>query len=115
MSEVSSDTNTSNPANSLVIGDGVKFSGSITAKGKAIIHGTFDGELIVDQLVVGDSGSVSGEITSRDIEVHGELHKTIHCAKRLLIHTTGVVAGSMEYGEIEIERGGIFTGEMKQR
>ena len=112
MSEVSNNTP---PTNSLVIGDGVKFSGSISAKGKAIINGTFDGELTVDQLVVGASGKVSGEITSRDIEIHGALNKAIQCANRVLIHATGVVNGSMEYGEIEIERGGIFTGEMKQK
>jgi cytoskeletal protein CcmA (bactofilin family) len=112
MSEVSSYTI---PTNSLVIGDGVKFSGSITAKGRAVINGSFDGELTVEQLVVGDSGKVSGEITSLDIEVHGELNKTIRCAKRVLIHATGAVKGSMEYGDIEIERGGIFTGSMTQK
>ncbi|NDF45243.1 MAG: polymer-forming cytoskeletal protein, partial [Betaproteobacteria bacterium] len=30
-------------------------------------------------------------------------------------HSTGRVSGSLEYSELEIQRGGQFRGDMKQR
>lgn len=85
-------------SNNLVIGTGVTFKGSISAPGKAIVN-----------------GNVTGVVNAREIDVHGELNQDIVCREHILIHTTGRVSGSLEYSELEIQRGGQFRGNMKQR
>ena len=102
-------------ANNLVIGTGVTFSGSISAPGKAVINGQVNGELTADDLLIGKEGNVTGTVRAREIDVHGELNEDIVCREHILIHSTGRVSGVMEYSELEIQRGGQFRGEMRQK
>jgi cytoskeletal protein CcmA (bactofilin family) len=102
-------------ANNLVIGTGVTFNGSISAPGKAVINGQVTGELTADDLLIGKEGNVTGTVRAREIDVHGELNEDIVCREHILIHSTGRVSGTMEYSELEIQRGGQFRGEMRQR
>ncbi|MEY4363762.1 MAG: hypothetical protein RLZZ24_1114 [Pseudomonadota bacterium] len=102
-------------ANNLVIGTGVTFSGSIAAPGKAVINGQVTGELTADDLLIGKEGNVTGTVRAREIDVHGELNEDIVCRQHILIHSTGRVSGTMEYSELEIQRGGQFRGEMRQK
>jgi cytoskeletal protein CcmA (bactofilin family) len=99
----------------LIIGEGVTFSGSIVAPGKVMINGVMNGQLQADDLQIGQKGNVTGDIQAREIDVHGVLNQKIDCKEHILIHSTGKVSGSMVYHELEIQRGGQFSGEMKQR
>ena len=102
-------------ANNLVIGEGVTFNGSIVAPGKVLISGTVTGQLQADDLQIGKNGKVTGKVYAREIDVHGELNEEIVCKDHILIHSTGKVSGSLEYSELEIQRGGRFHGDMKQK
>jgi cytoskeletal protein CcmA (bactofilin family) len=102
-------------ANDLVIGKGVSFTGTVAVPNRAVINGTFNGELTARELIVEADGDMSGTSTATDIEVKGVLKSTVKCSNLLTIHATGTIDGSMEYGEIVIERGGKFAGTMKQR
>jgi len=102
-------------ANNLVIGTGVTFNGSINAPGKAVVNGRVTGELTADDLLIGKEGNVTGTVRAREIDVHGELNEDIACRDHILIHSTGRVSGTLEYSELEIQRGGQFRGEMRQK
>jgi len=39
----------------------------------------------------------------------------VTCSNLLTIHATGFIEGTMEYGELSIERGGRFAGQLKQK
>jgi cytoskeletal protein CcmA (bactofilin family) len=58
---------------------------------------------------------VTGTVRAREIDVHGELNEDIICKQHLLIHSTGRVSGTLEYHELEIQRGGQFKGNMTQK
>ena len=100
--------------NALFIGEGVVFSGSISAPGNVTVSGTVSGQLTANDLQIGKTGKVSGQIEARDINVHGELNETIISKEHILIHSTGQVNGKLQYKEIEIARGGKFSGDMTQ-
>ncbi len=102
-------------SNNLVIGTGVTFKGSISAPGRAVVNGNVTGDLTADDLLIGKEGPVTGTVRAREIDVHGELNEDIVCRDHILIHSTGRVSGSLEYSELEIQRGGQFRGDMKQR
>ena len=99
---------------SLIIGEGVVFTGTIYAPGTASINGTVNGEVNVSNLQIGPKGNVAGKIEAKVIDVHGLLSDNILCHNHILIHRTGSVSGQLDYSDIEIERGGQFKGNMVQ-
>ena len=101
--------------NSIYIGEGVVFSGSIKAPNQAIISGKFDGELEARDVLIGASGVVTGTTTAQFVDVKGELNQTVTSRELLIVRNTGRVSGAVTYGEIEIARGGQIKGDMTQR
>lgn len=99
---------------SLIIGEGVVFTGTIYAPGTASINGTVNGEVHVSDLQIGPKGNVAGKIEAKVIDVHGLLSDNILCHDHILINRTGSVSGQLDYSDIEIERGGQFKGNMVQ-
>ncbi len=98
----------------LTLGKGVTFSGTIVAKGRAIIHGAMDGDLDAGDLLVGVSGVITGKIRAHTMHIHGEVNRDVVCAGHVAIHPTGLVNGQFQYGELEIERGGRISGSLNQ-
>jgi hypothetical protein len=70
---------------SITIGQGVTFKGSLNVPSKAVINGTVDGDLTADELEIGPTGKITGLITARKIDVQGELHQVITCKDHLMI------------------------------
>jgi len=101
--------------NSIFIGEGVVFTGTIKAPNQAIISGKFDGDLDAREVLVGASGVVTGKTTAEFIDVKGELNESVTSRELLVVRGTGRVRGTVTYGEIEIERGGQVKGDMIQR
>ena len=61
--------NSNSKENSVFIGEGVSFKGSISAPDEAVIEGQFEGELAVGNLQIGQTGRVTGRIQAQRIEV----------------------------------------------
>ncbi len=99
---------------SIFIGSGVVFKGSISAPNQAIISGSVEGDLTAKDVLIGASGVVSGNTEAEFIDVKGELNETVASKNVLIVRSTGKVSGDIEYGELEIERGGKIKGNMKQ-
>lgn len=114
MNEEKNGLDSFNQSNSITIGQGVTFVGSISARGKAFINGAVTGEISVDGLQVGESGVIKGKIKSREMEVYGEIHDEVSCAEHVFVHSTGLINGKLIYGELEIQKGGRVTGAMDQ-
>ena len=101
--------------NSIFIGEGVVFKGSIKAPNQAIISGKFDGELDARDVMIGVSGVVTGKTSAQFVDVKGELNESVTSRELLIVRGTGRVYGTVSYGEIEIERGGQVKGDMIRR
>lgn len=99
----------------IYIGEGVVIQGTFSVPGKAEIHGTVNGELKADNLLVGLQGKITGTVTAREMDVLGEINKEIHCEEYLHIRASGMVSGTLEYSDMEIDRGGKFAGSMNQK
>lgn len=94
----------------ILIGEGVKASGTFHVPGKAMINGALDGELTADELTVGPHGKLMGRVQVRRADVYGESYDSITASEHLIIRSTGQIHGVAAYGHIEIERGGSITG-----
>ena len=114
MNKENVDLDSLNLQNTITIGQGVTFAGSIAARGKVFIYGRVTGEIFVDELQVGQAGVIKGKIRSREIDVYGEIHDDVSCAEHVLVHSTGLIKGKLIYGELEIQKGGRLIGSMDQ-
>ena len=93
--------------------NGVTFVGTINVPGVARINGEITGEITCKELDVGPQAMIKGKVQAQGIEVHGQLENDINCTGLVKIHSTGKVAGKLAYSEIDIDRGGQFSGQIR--
>jgi cytoskeletal protein CcmA (bactofilin family) len=48
------------------------------------------------------------------VDVRGEIHENVTSNKALFVRSTGKVIGSIQYVEIEIEKGGDLQGSLSK-
>lgn len=93
-------------------GEGVVFKGSITAPEKVVVHGTVEGEIVARDLLVGPTGTIKGKVSVDQADIQGKVFDHIEAKVCLSLRKTGRVEGSASYGDIEIEKGGVLSGEV---
>ncbi len=101
-------------ARTLVVGAGMSVSGTITSCDRLVAEGTVDAKLDGCQhVIVAQTGVFRGNVSTDNADVHGRFDGELVVRKRLLVRATGQVAGTVSYGEIEIECGGRISGQVK--
>lgn len=101
------DTNT---PGSLLVGEGVFMKGSMRVPGLASIDGKLEGELTADTVHIQSNGSMNGLTTASHVRVAGSVTDTTIANKTLVIESSGLIAGSITYAELEIKKGGSLQG-----
>jgi len=98
----------------LIIGPGVSVKGEITSCNRLIVEGKIEAKLAdCPNVIIKDGGVFNGESTTDDADVQGSFEGNLTVRKRLLVRATGRVSGTIAYGELEIERGGKISGEIR--
>jgi cytoskeletal protein CcmA (bactofilin family) len=95
--------------NVVYIGEGVTLSGAIHAQDVVVVDGAVDGEITCNSLIVGETGVVNGVISVSDADIYGKIGSDIS-VKQLMVRASGRVEGKWNYGEIEVEKGGVLAG-----
>jgi cytoskeletal protein CcmA (bactofilin family) len=97
----------------LVVAKDITLTGQISKCDFLVVEGAVEGMRYEGQsLEVAEGGSFNGNIEVDNAEVSGSFDGSISVRGRLTIRPTGRVAGTIRYGEIEINAGGQVTGEM---
>ena len=86
--------------------------GTMNVPGLASVDGKLEGQLTADVIAIETNGSVDGKTTANHIKVAGSLTDTAVANKTLLVESTGVIAGSVTYTEMEIKKGGSIQGSI---
>jgi len=98
----------------LIIGPGVSVSGEITSCNRLIVQGKIKAKLAdCPNVIIKEGGVFEGESATEEADVQGSFEGNLVVSKRLQIRATGRVSGTIAYGEIEIERGGKISGDLK--
>ncbi|MDX1975682.1 MAG: polymer-forming cytoskeletal protein [Rickettsiales bacterium] len=98
----------------LTVGSDILLKGEIATCDRLVIEGKVDATLNdVHTVEIAESGSFKGSARIEDAEISGLFEGDLVVSGRLVIYATGRVRGKITYGEIEIERGGELTGEIK--
>lgn len=98
----------------LTVGNDILLKGEIATCDRLVIEGAVDATLKeVHTVEIAQNGSFKGSAEIEDAEISGVFEGDLIVRNRLIIYSTGKVRGKITYGEIEIERGGELTGEIK--
>ena len=98
----------------LIVGREISLSGEINSCNKLVVEGSVEANLAnclgVD---IAESGLFKGSASIEEAEIHGRFEGTLTVRKRLVIHATGRVVGTVRYAQIEIEAGGQLAGDIQ--
>ena len=94
------------------IGEGVIFKGELSAPELVVVDGSVEGELSARCVRVGVSGSLKGTVTVTDADIHGTVSDKLEVKQLLIVRATGRVDANISYGQLQIEKGAILTGEL---
>lgn len=98
----------------LTVGNDILLKGEIATCDRLVIEGAVDATLNeVHTVEIAQNGSFKGNAEIEDAEISGLFEGDLVVRNRLVIYSTGKVRGKITYGEIEIERGGEMTGEIR--
>lgn len=98
----------------LTVGSDILLKGEIATCDRLVIEGKVDATLNdVHTVEIAETGSFKGSAHIEDAEISGLFEGDLVVRGRLVIYSTGKVRGKITYGEIEIERGGELSGEIK--
>jgi cytoskeletal protein CcmA (bactofilin family) len=98
----------------LTVGNDILLKGEIATCDRLVIEGMVDATLKdVHTVEISGTGSFKGTAEIEDAEISGLFEGDLIVKNRLTIYSSGKVRGRISYGEIEIERGGQMTGEIK--
>ena len=96
----------------LFVGEGVVLKGTFEVPDLASISGVVEGEITAKQVIIEATGVVRGKLSGETVDIRGEVNEYISSTRSLIIRSTGKVSGSINYSEIEIEKGGHLHGEL---
>lgn len=98
----------------LSVGREITLSGEINSCDKLFIEGSVEANLTNCRDVdIAEGGLFKGSASIEEAEVRGRFEGNLTVRKRLLIKATGRVAGTIRYGQIEIECGGQISGDVQ--
>jgi len=99
-------------AANLHAGPGVKLRGEITGCDIIKVEGTIEGDVAARQLILCPGGNFIGTAEVDEAEIEGKFEGTLAVRGRLMLRSSGRIDGTLDYGQIEIERGGEIAGQI---
>lgn len=98
----------------LTVGREISLSGEIASCDTLIVEGSVEANLQNCRDVdIAETGLFKGSAEIDNADVRGTFEGNLIVRKRLLIRSTGVVSGTIRYGQIEIELGGQVSGDVQ--
>jgi cytoskeletal protein CcmA (bactofilin family) len=94
----------------LLVGNGVIVNGSIDAPDGVVNAGTIIGNISTEKMLIEISGVAEGFVNVNNLDVAGEIKNCEVNVDDLLVRSTGLVTGVINYGQMGIERGGQLSG-----
>jgi cytoskeletal protein CcmA (bactofilin family) len=98
--------------NVVYVGAEVSLKGEITVSDLLVVDGEVEGEVAARAVIVGPSGVLRGRIAVAEADIAGSVSDHLEVSDFLVIRSTGRVEGRVSYGEIELEKGAVLTGDL---
>ena len=94
-----------------VIGERVKFNGTLNVEGSIEIHGEIEGSIsCTDQLIVGKTGRVKADLDVGSAVIAGEVEGRVFAKERVELKTASHLKGDVNAKSFVIQDGCFFQG-----
>ena len=102
-----------NEGKKLIVGREIVLTGEIRACDRLVVEGRVEAALTDSRSIeIAASGMFKGKAQIDTAEISGNFEGDLVVNQRLVIHATGRVTGNIRYGQIEIARGGVISGQI---
>lgn len=97
----------------LTIGRGITMSGEIESCDHLFVEGTVEAALKGAKVLdIAETGVFYGTVEINEATISGRFEGELVVNGRLTVESTGVITGTISYGEIQVESGAIIDGRM---
>jgi cytoskeletal protein CcmA (bactofilin family) len=108
---ISSTANAAGPR--LTVGPNIKLKGAeINDCDTLVVEGHVEASMDSKTLEILQSGSYEGTVSIDVAEIHGRFSGSLTARKKLIVHGTGFVTGTVRYGSLLVSEGGIVSGDV---
>ncbi len=98
----------------LTVGPEIQMKGEITSCDRVVIEGVVDATMRdVHTVELAETGALKGTAEVEDAEISGNFEGDLVVRGKLTVYASGRVRGNITYGEIEIQRGGQISGNIR--
>ena len=106
-------TASSDEGSKLIVGPNIKLKGSeITDCEILVVEGRVEASMNSRDIRIAEGGVFSGKAEIDVAEVRGTFEGELTARKRLVVYSTGRVNGTIRYGALMVEEGGVISGNM---
>ncbi len=97
-----------------VVGNGLRFEGSITGDGDLTVQGEISGEIALPRnaVTVGKDGNVTADIEARIVKIEGQVTGDISGIEQVVVHSSGSVRGNVKAPRVTVEDGAKVKGSI---
>jgi cytoskeletal protein CcmA (bactofilin family) len=100
--------------NRLIVGRNIVLKGEIGSCDTLVVEGRVEASMKSRIIQTAESGVFIGEAEVETAEIRGRFEGKLTALKRLVVHSTGRVVGTVRYGSIIIEEGGRIGGNIEE-
>lgn len=103
------------PGSRLSVGVNIKLKGvEISDCDILVIEGHVEATVHSKAMEIAKPGTLQGTALIDVAEIHGEFSGELTVRKRLVVHGTGRVSGTIRYGQLIVAEGGELSGDVKR-
>lgn len=103
----------SDEGSKLIVGPNIKLKGAeITDCEILVVEGRVEASMNSRDIRIAEGGVFSGKAEIDVAEVRGTFEGDLTARKRLVVYATGRVNGTIRYGALMVEEGGVITGNI---
>jgi cytoskeletal protein CcmA (bactofilin family) len=97
----------------LTVGPNIKLKGAeINDCDTLVVEGHVEASMDSKTLEILKSGSYEGTVSIDIAEIHGKFSGNLTARKKLIVHGTGWVTGTVRYGSLLVSEGGVVSGDV---
>ena len=101
------------PGPRLTVGPNIKLKGAeINDCDTLVVEGHVEASMDSKTLEILQTGSYEGTVSIDVAEIHGKFSGNLTARKKLIVHATGWVSGTVRYGSLLVSEGGVVSGDI---
>ena len=101
-------------SNKLIVGRDIRLKGEISACSRLVVEGHVEASLVdARTLEVTPTGHFKGNAEVEEADISGRFEGELIARDKLIVRNQGKISGSVRYGRIIVEWGGVVAGDMQ--